>query len=155
MSHLEWLNENILTSSKAALAAHLGSYNGDEELWASRVIEATRIFINLWYPIGSPQVPDLDDCIRLAEELPWTHSVTAQEESTAFGLASNKYSADIFKILSGKVPVPFPGSGPTFVFVLPYLTADGTRAYTRTPEFHPHGVRDSKLDMAEITIWKR
>ena len=155
LKHLAWLDEHLLTSSRPALAAHLGSYGWNEEYWSARVIEATNIFIGLWYPTGSPQVPDLDGCIRLNGELPWTHSVISQEDETAFGLATKTYSQDIFKIISGKVPEPFPGSGNTYTFVLPYLSADGTKAFTRTPEFHPHGILDKNLVISEITIWKR
>ena len=35
------------------------------------------------------------------------------------------------------------------------LSADGTKAFTRTPEFHPHGIVDKSLVIEEITIWKR
>ena len=41
LQHLQWLNEKLLTTFRNSLAAHLGSYNGDDELWASRVVEAT------------------------------------------------------------------------------------------------------------------
>ena len=70
LKHFEWLDEHLLKSSRSALTAHLGSYSWNEEYCCARVIEATNIFIGLWYPNGSPRVPDLDVCIRLNGELP-------------------------------------------------------------------------------------
>ena len=68
--------------------------------------------------------------MRLADALPFTHSVSGAEERTAFGLPSINYSADLFKVLSQKIPDPFPGSGDMFSFVLPHLNATGTKTYT-------------------------
>ena len=88
LRHLRWLVDNILTSTRNDLAAHLGAYDGDEELWANRVVSATQIFVSKWFPHGSPSVPEVEQCVRLADELPFTHSVSGAEERTVLGLPS-------------------------------------------------------------------
>jgi hypothetical protein len=153
LQHLKWLVDNILTAPRNHLAAHLGSYDGDEELWATRAVSATQIFVDKWFPHGSPQVPEVEQCVRLADDLPFTHSVSGAEERTALGLPSAAYSSDVFKIFNLKAPIPIPGSGTTFTFVLPHLNATGTEAWTQTPRFHLHDI--DKSDQVAASIWKR
>ena len=98
-------------------------------------------------------MPEVEQCVRLADDLPFTHSVSGAEERSALGLPSANYSSDVFKIWSQKAPLPFPGSGATFTFVLPHLNSTGTEAWTQTPRFHPHDL--DKSDWVAASIWKR
>ena len=117
------------------------------------MVSATQIFVSKWFPHGSPPVPEVRQCVRLADDLPFTHSVSGAEERTALGLPSANYSSDVFKIWSQKAPLLFPGSGATLTFVLPHLNAAGTKAWTQTPRFHPHDL--DKSDWVATSIWRR
>ena len=153
MEHHRWLNDNLHTAAGGELIAHLGEYSGDDQLFADRIVEATQTFVSLWYPQGSRPVPRVAECIRLTDVLPFTHSVHSSEESTAFGLASSRYSMDLWRICNNSIPTVFPGSGNLFSFVLPCLNKSGTKAFTRTPRFHPH--ESEKVDLVKETIWER
>jgi hypothetical protein len=150
---LKWLFEHILTAPRAQLIAHLGTYNGDEESWANQVLQATRHFTERWYPVTAPGMPDVGTCVAIAEELPLTHTVTASEERSSFGIPSPQYQSDSYKILCQKVPAPFPGAGRNITFPLPHLNRDRTRAWTQTVVWHPHDV--DKKDYVEASLWQK
>ena len=88
LRHASWLFDNILTAPKNLLATHLRAWDGNDESYASQVVNATVVFVEKWFPAASPGVPDVQTCVRMNDELPFTHAVTASEERTAFGFSS-------------------------------------------------------------------
>ena len=117
------------------------------------MVNATVAFLDKWFPHASPGIPDVLSCTIVNDLFPWTHGVTTAEERTAFGLSSANYSGDLFKIYNEKIPVPFLGGGRAFSFVLPFLSHDGTEAWTTGPRFHPND--KDRSNWAAFCIWNK
>jgi hypothetical protein len=150
---LQWLVENVLASPRSNVVAHFGTYDGNEPGWAQQVHDATRSFTERWYPNTSPELPDVATCVRLADLLPYTHSVNLSEERSSFGVPSVLYGGDCFRIKSGTIPTTFPGSGENITFPLPHLSKDGKYAWTETSLWHPHNL--DKSDYAAKSQWNK
>ena len=122
LRHLKYLFDNFLLVSKNVLASRVGMLADSTEALAGVVVEATRAFVDAWFPANGPSVPSAELCVRLNNELPFTHSVFSREERAGFGYPSGgSYNNDCFKILFSKVPIAFPGETQIMKMVLPAL----------------------------------
>ena len=74
--------------SKNILANKLGMYLDNEESLAEKVVEATTIFAESWFPKQVPLIPTVETCVELNNLLPYTHGVMTCEEWTSFGFPS-------------------------------------------------------------------
>ena len=110
LKHLEWLFINFLLLPRNVLAGRLGMFDMNEEAVAEKVVEATAIYADCWFPVDGPAIPTVEMCVQLNNAMPFTHNVMSSEERTSLGFPSGGARAkDCFKILAGKVTPRFPG----------------------------------------------
>ena len=88
LQHMSWLLENLLLVSKNVLTNKFGMSNDSEEAVAKVVVEAATNFARTWFLADSPPIPTADLCVRLNNELPFTHAVFSKEERAGFGYSS-------------------------------------------------------------------
>ena len=89
---MRWLFENFLLVSKNVLANKFAMSNDSEEAVAGVVVEAVTTLAQTWFPVNSPLTPTVDLCVRLNNELPFTHAVFSKEERAGFGYSSGEPS---------------------------------------------------------------
>jgi hypothetical protein len=53
-------------------------YNDSEEALAGVVVEAVRHYAEAWFPTNGPPIPTVELCVRLNNELPFTHAVISR-----------------------------------------------------------------------------
>ena len=95
LMHLDYLFTKFLLVSKNVLANKLGMYLDNEESLAEKVVEATTVFAESWFPSQGPLIPPAELCVELNNELPFTHGVFSREERTIFGFPSGgSYNTD-------------------------------------------------------------
>jgi hypothetical protein len=114
LQHMSWLFETFLLVSKNAPTNKFGMSSDSEEAVAKVVVEAATNFAQTWFPANSSPIPTADLCVRLNNELPFTHAVFSKEERAGFGYSSGgTFGFDAYKIISNKVPVWLMGEGPS------------------------------------------
>ena len=79
--HLKYLFDNFLLVSKNVLANRVGMFADSEESLAGVVVDATKAFADAWFPANGSPIPSIDLCVRLNNELPFTHAVYSRGES--------------------------------------------------------------------------
>ena len=79
LRHMKYLFDNFLLVSKNVLASRVGMFADSEEALAGTVVDATRTFADAWFPANGPSIPSVELCVRLNNELPFTHAVFSRE----------------------------------------------------------------------------
>ena len=95
--------------------------------------------------------------------MPYSHNVLSSEERTSLGFPSSAWSKDCFKIMAEKVSPRFPGEGAIISFVLPTLSRDCTKAWTKSTLLHPYhldkagggvaGTFYGTVELTTVEIW--
>ena len=73
LKHLEYLFSNFLLVSRNVLASKLGMFVDNEETIAEKVVEATTVCAESWFPKQGPLIPPVELCVELNNLLPCTH----------------------------------------------------------------------------------
>ena len=60
LRHLDYLFTHFLLVTKNVLASKLGMYLDNEESHVEKVVEATTVFAESWFPTQGPLIPSVD-----------------------------------------------------------------------------------------------